>query len=546
MRNWGRSARFLGRITFGDTAQTGNITFTTATPATTSGAQIYAVQSTAGGGGIVLDDDFGGGTAGTALAGGSSLINLTAGTGGITAKNANNTLAEIATTGATVTLNTTGTIGTNANRIQFADQTNTAQQRVVIGTTNQPSNVSLDGLGTLTIGGITGNTANTVVDVTARTGLNVDGTITTGTGTISLGADLNYDGTADSGAGAGTGTLTLLTGSSVTSANTTTSAITLRGADIDINGTGSVSATGAGGGVVVRTSQSALAMSIGGTNTAVTGVNLTDAELGQISTLASGRITFGDTAQTGNITFTTATPATTSGAQIYAVQSTAGGGGIVLDDDFGGGTAGTALAGGSSLINLTAGTGGITAKNANNTLAEIATTGATVTLNTTGTIGTNANRIQFADQTNTAQQRVVIGTTNQPSNVSLDGLGTLTIGGITGDAANTVVDVTARTGLNVDGTITTGTGTISLGADLNYDGTADSGAGAGTGTLTLLTGSSVTSANTTTSAITLRGADIDINGSWQREVPREQAAGWWYVLRSRLWPIEYWTGRTLR
>ena len=54
-------------------------------------------------------------------------------------------------------------------------------------------------------------------------------------------------------------------------------------------------------------------MSIGGTNNAVTGINLTDAELAQIYTTASGTVTFGDSSQTGNITFTTATPATTAG-----------------------------------------------------------------------------------------------------------------------------------------------------------------------------------------------------------------------------------------
>ena len=61
-------------------------------------------------------------------------------------------------------------------------------------------------------------------------------------------------------------------------------------------------------------------MSIGGTNNAVTGINLTDAELAQIYTTASGTVTFGDSSQTGNITFTTATPATTAGASTVVVQ----------------------------------------------------------------------------------------------------------------------------------------------------------------------------------------------------------------------------------
>ena len=147
-------------------------------------------------------------------------------------------------------------------------------------------------------------------------------------------------------------------------------------------------------------------MSIGGTNNAVAGINLTDAELAQIYTTASGTVTFGDSSQTGNITFTTATPATTPGASTVVVQSPAGPGQIILDD---GGGAGTALNGNGGTISLTAGTGGIAAASANNSAAEIATTGATVTMNTTGPIGTASNRIQFADNANTAQQNVQIG-----------------------------------------------------------------------------------------------------------------------------------------
>ena len=251
--------------------------------------------------------------------------------------------------------------------------------------------------------------------------------------------------------------------------------------------------------LTIRSSVSSRPMSIGGANTAVTGINLTDTELARMVTTLSGTITFGDSNQTGNITFTTATPATTAGAATVVVQSTSGAGQIILDDGAG---AGTALSGNGGTISLTAGTGGITATAANNTSAEISTTDATVTLNTTGPIGTAANRIQFADNTNTAQQNVVIGSTNQASSVFLDGLGSLTLGNITGNTASTSVDVTARTNLVVaaGSTITSGAGTISLGADLTAAGAGDNG----TGTLTVTTTASVTSANTTTSAITLR------------------------------------------
>ena len=136
--------------------------------------------------------------------------------------------------------------------------------------------------------------------------------------------------------------------------------------------------------------------------------------MARIYSSSNGTVTIGDTAQTGNITFTTATPATTAGAAIAVVQSAASAGKITLDD---GANTGTALNGNGGTISLTAGTGGITATATNNTSAEISTTGATVTMNTTGPIGTSANRIQFADNTNTAQQNVVVGSTNQPSSV---------------------------------------------------------------------------------------------------------------------------------
>ena len=79
-------------------------------------------------------------------------VTITAGTNGITAASANNTFAEIATTGL-VTLNTTGPIGTSTNRIQF-DAANTPSS-VVIGGKKQPgSGVFLGGLGNLTLGAI--------------------------------------------------------------------------------------------------------------------------------------------------------------------------------------------------------------------------------------------------------------------------------------------------------------------------------------------------------------------------------------------------------
>ena len=179
------------------------------------------------------------------------------------------------------------------------------------------------------------------------------------------------------------------------------------------------------GGVVIRSSLSTRPMNLGGAAGAVAGINLTDAELAQIQTTVPGTLTVGDTTQSGNITFTTATPATTPGASTRVVQDFAGAGQIILDDGDG---AATALNGNGGPIALNAGTGGIVAASANNTAAEIATTGATVTLDTTGPIGTSSNRIQFTDDPNTAQQNVIVGWPS-PS-VFLDGLGSLTLGSI--------------------------------------------------------------------------------------------------------------------
>jgi uncharacterized repeat protein (TIGR03803 family) len=251
--------------------------------------------------------------------------------------------------------------------------------------------------------------------------------------------------------------------------------------------------------VNIRSSVSSRPMSLGGTNNAaVAGVNLTSAELGRIYT-APGTITFGDGSQTGNITFTTASPGATIGTAIVAVQASGGPGTIILDDGAG---SGTALSASGGTISLTAGTGGIVALSGSNSTAELATSGTTITLNTVGPIGTSSNRIQFADNTNLAQQNVVIGTMLQPASLYLDGLGSLTLGAIKG-GASTPIDVTARTNLVVaaNATVNSHAGSLSLGADLTAAGVGDDGVG----TLTIGAGAEVYGAN-----ITLRGADEDI------------------------------------
>jgi hypothetical protein len=105
--------------------------------------------------------------------------------------------------------------------------------------------------------------------------------------------------------------------------------------------------------VTIQSSVESNPMEIGGTtNAAVNGINLTSAELAQIVTSASGTIAFGDTNQTGNITFAGAKTATTAGASTNVDQSTTGGGQILFDN-----TNGIALNGNGGLVSLTPGTG---------------------------------------------------------------------------------------------------------------------------------------------------------------------------------------------
>ena len=86
-------------------------------------------------------------------------------------------------------------------------------------------------------------------------------------------------------------------------------------------------------------------------------MNLTDAELARIVTIASGTITIGDAAQSGTITFHTARPATTAGAAVQVVEDPASGGQIVLEDA---GT-GIGLDGNGGTVTLSPGAGGVLA-----------------------------------------------------------------------------------------------------------------------------------------------------------------------------------------
>jgi sugar lactone lactonase YvrE len=372
------------------------------------------------------------------------------------------------------------------------------------------------GLGSITasaagieVTGINTASAGGNVDLSATGNLTVDpgAIIQTGTGAISLAADVNADGTGDDGVG----TLSIGAGAFVASSDTLAGAITLRGAAININtganpafvGVDPASMTPTAGGVVVRASLPTLPISVGNAAVPVAGINLTSAELAQIQTTGTGTIAFGDGSQTGDITFTTATPATTPGAATVVVQDAAGPGQIVLDDA----GSGTALDGNRGDVSLYAGTGGIVAASANNSAAEIATMGSSVTLAADGPIGAASNRIQLADNPDATRQNVIVSD-DSGGGVYLDGLGSLTLGDIESGGP---IDVTARRDLTVapGATIDSGASTLCLGADLNADGTGYGGLGA----LFIDAGTTVTSSDSAANAITLRGADVHIDTS---------------------------------
>src|SRR5262249_24886129 len=138
----------------------------------------------------------------------------------------------------------------------------------------------------------------------------------------------------------------------------------------------------ASGGVVVRTARSEQPISVGADPGPGAGLSLSGAELARIFTTDTGTITFGDSAQTGAITFAAASPATTAPARVAAPQAVGGPGAIVLA-----GGVGTALAAASGDVRLSAGAGGIVAFGA---APSIASTGR-VTLDAGGDVGASGD-----------------------------------------------------------------------------------------------------------------------------------------------------------
>ncbi len=300
-----------------------------------------------------------------------------------------------------------GTAATGANVSSVDIETGNAgsDSASISGSIKLDGTLKVDAHGAITDSGATITTAGGVW-LAAAGSLNIgSGSSINSGGKITLEADVTA---ADQG-NSGVGTLTIAAGDVVSSTEGSTTAITLRAADMTIAG----SVTGVGtSGVTVRTSVPSLPMSVGGSNNAVTGVNLTAAEVANIVTGSGGSVTFGDSSQLGNITFTKAKTATTAGASTFVIQSSTGNGQIILDN---GGTTTTGLDGNGGKVSLTPGKGGLYATGSASAFP-LSTKGFTasgspinLSLNFAPSVGT-----KFTIVNNTSNQPIVGTFTNLP------------------------------------------------------------------------------------------------------------------------------------
>src|SRR5208283_3001483 len=219
--------------------------------------------------------------------------------------------ASIALRGADVSIDSTANVGSAANQ--------PPNSNFVSAGLNTPLGLAFDSSGNLYVANYKGNTISKVTP---------DGTVSTlidASGGLSEPVGLTFD---------SSGALYISNGD-----NSTITKLTA-----------AIAATTQ---VTIQSSLPILPISLGSTSSG-TGINLTSAELARIVTAPSGTFTIGDPTQTGDITFSGATVATTAGAATTVVQSTTGPRQIVLDD-----SNGTALDGNGVSISLTAGTGGI-------------------------------------------------------------------------------------------------------------------------------------------------------------------------------------------
>ena len=359
--------------------------------------------------------------------------------------------------------------------------------------------VTISNTGSLTLIGPVNSTGNGAISLTASgpdVSLDVNSDITSADGPLAIDATgdliIGSGVTINSGTGAltlaadaednGIGTLSIDAGADVFGGK-----ITLRGAAEDIDPTATIGSASANPGVpgttqvTIQSSLESLPMRIGGTNNSGTaGIYLSAAELARIVTTPAGTITFGDSKQTGNITFIDVTPATTAGAATVALQAGSGPGQIILDDGSG---SGTALNGNGGTVTLTAGTGGIVEQSTNTTGTPDIGNATTVTLTSGGAIGSSADPLQVAaanlltDTSATNSDQYLAALTAFTSLNLTAGTGTIYLGTI--EAAKILVtagqislggDVTSPTGsVTLDGAVVlTADTTISASANVTF------------------------------------------------------------------------------
>ena len=112
--------------------------------------------------------------------------------------------------------------------------------------------------------------------------------------------------------------------------------------------------------LTIQSSVESRLMNIGGTNiNVVNGINLTSTELTRLIVASGGTIVFGDTNQTGNITFSGAGPTNYTYVEVEVLQSPTGPGQVVLQEP---GPGGIALNDINGLVSISPGTGNILAE----------------------------------------------------------------------------------------------------------------------------------------------------------------------------------------
>jgi hypothetical protein len=374
---------------------------------------------------------------------------------------------------------------------------------------NLPLALAFDANGNLFVANVGGTTVSefapgSTTPTATLTGLNAPDTLAFDqSGNLFVGNRVSYNGTTVSefapGSTVPTRTLTGLNDPEALAFDKSGNLFVANSANVGGTTVSEFARSVAPGGVVIRAALATETMSIG-SNASGANINLTNAELAQIVTTATGSITFGDATATGKITFQNATPATIPGASAIVQQAATGAGQIILDD-----SSGIALSVGKGSVTLNAGKNGITASGAGSA-ADIACTGK-LTVNTTGVIGSAANPL-ILDGTSTPS-KVIIGATRQPTSVCLEGLGTLNLESVTSTGAQSYQSVHGS--VRVNATLTTTNSNITFASPVVLGATVNLVVGTGTVDLPSTSALTVHLSGTTTTTYTQMNVTGSVN-----------------------------------